>query len=144
MNTHDGREDPADRRFSDDAGRLLRQSAASLDEATRTRLARARQAALDEFAHLQGRSRRPFSGWQPALGVAAAALLAVGLWLDRGEEVAHPAASRIPPAAAAQAGRVAGESGDLDLLLAGEQIEMLEDLEFFDWVEAGLTAPGVS
>lgn len=144
MNTNDAREDPAERRFAEEAGRLLRRSAASLDGATLTRLERARQGALDELDQHRPRPTRRLSGWQPALGIAAAALLAVGLWLGRGGDMTAPPVSQDLPAAFTVQGRGAGEPGDLEVLLAGEQIEMLEELEFFDWVDSGLAVPEVS
>lgn len=144
MNTNDAREDPAERRFAEEAGRLLRRSAASLDEATVARLDRARQSALDELDQRHPHSMLRLSGWRPALGVAAAALLAVALWLGPGGDMSSPPVSHDPPVALTGQGRGAGEVGDLEVLLAGEQIEMLEELEFFDWVDSGLAAPGVS
>lgn len=144
MNTHDVPEDPAERRFAEEAGRLLRQNAAALDRATLARLDRARQNALDALDQRHPRAIRRLAGWPSVLGVAATALLAVGLWLGRGEDMTSPPVSRELPVLLAGQGLGVGAPGDLEVLLGGEQIDMLEDLEFFDWVDIGLYAPGVS
>lgn len=94
-------------------------SVAALDGATRSRLARARQAALGEIR------RRPvlFRGWVPAGALAAAAVLAVALWTGR-ESLAPPA--------------LQAPFEDLELMVAGEDFEMLdEDEAFYAWA-AGL------
>jgi len=118
------RPDDADERFASEAGRRLRESADGLDAATLSRLNRARQAALAEY---DARGRPPAwlaGGWQPALGAAAVAALAVALWIGR-----DPAT----PAPAAQEAR--GDAAlDLEVVLADESLELLEDLEFYDWV----------
>jgi hypothetical protein len=122
-----------DAAFVREAGRLLRAGADELDGASRSRLSRARQAAL---ARLDG--RRPTSSWRPAWAAAAVAVLAIALgqWLQRTD---------VPAATAPVAtGPVAGH--DMDLLLAGEELEMLQDLEFFAWLEEDdlAVAPGTS
>lgn len=111
-----------DERFAKTAGELLRRSAEDLDAATASRLNRARQAALGEMP-----GRRRGSGWLvPALSTAAVGALAVGLWLNRGPDGDLPAAAT--PAVASAA--------DMDLLLAADSLEMLEDLEFYAWLDA--------
>ncbi len=111
------RED-AERRFEEAARQVLRQDAENIDAATASRLNRARQAAL---AELGGRPSAWLGGWQPALGAAAVAGLALALWVGR-----EPAA---PPTAADPALA-------LEVLLADENLEMIEDLEFYDWLQA--------
>jgi hypothetical protein len=61
--------------------------------------------------------------WAPAAGVAVVAVAAVVLWngnpqLDAGIESIEPAMS-----------------GDLELLMAEDSFDMLQDLEFYSWVE---------
>ena len=127
---------PIDDRLVRDAERLLRQGAEDLDAATLARLHRARQQAL---AELDRHARRPSwlqPGWRPAAGVAVVAVLAVALWIGR---MSGPAAPE-PQSAKTPAGTA--DSSDLDLVLAEENLEMLEDLEFFDWIEAGM--PGAA
>jgi hypothetical protein len=104
---------------------LLRESAANLDGRTRSRLNRARQAALDELPA----ARRPgVSGYRwAAAGVAAVAVLAAVLLSNRPGE---PLQSPVPLA------EVSAAAVDLDLLMAEEELEMLEDLEFFAWLES--------
>lgn len=115
--------------MSDETGsRLERRSRAAFDAsveaqdaATRSRLARARAAALDEL-----RQRR-FGGafaWLPA-GAAAAALVAALLWQRE-----H--AGEVKPA---PAGAVAFD--DLEIVAGGEDFDMLrEDEDFIAWAAA--------
>jgi hypothetical protein len=111
----------ADTAFEQRAAALLRESAATLDGQTRSRLNRARQAALDELPA----ARRPaiWYGWALA-GVAAVAALTAVLLNNRPPAPAPVPIAEVPAAAL-----------DLDLLMAGEELEMLEDLEFFAWLE---------
>jgi hypothetical protein len=115
-----------DEHFARMAGELLRRSADDIDAATASRLNRARQAAL---AAMPG--RRPGRAWLlPALSTAAVGALAVGLWLNRSPDPGPPAG----PAPAVES------AADLDLLLAADSLEMLEDLEFYAWLDADLSA----
>ncbi len=90
------------------------------DGATRSRLARARAAALEGLSH------RRISGpalWVPA-GAAAAAVVAALLW--QREDDAAPG----PPRASA----IALE--DLDIVAGGEDFDMLAaDEGFYDWAD---------
>lgn len=90
------------------------QSVDGLDAATLSRLNRGRQAALNEAAQ----PHRHWLRWIPATGVAAAVFLAVLTIQGPGdiEVISAPAA-------------------DLEFLLGEESIEMLEDLEFYSWLE---------
>lgn len=109
--------------FGRRAGALLREGEDTLDGATASRLNRARQAALGARP-----ARRWASGGRvPALSAAAVGALAVGLWLAREN---GPPAPSLPPAGAAES------AADLELLLAGDNLEMLEDLEFYTWLDA--------
>ena len=90
------------------------ESVDGLDAATLSRLNRGRQAALANV----GRRDRHWNRWMPATGVAAVVLLAVfGL---RGP---------------AEVDVIAPPGSDLEILLSEESIEMLEDLEFYSWLD---------
>jgi hypothetical protein len=109
--------------FEQRAAQLLRDSATSLDGQTRSQLNRARQAALDELPA----APRPGSsgyGWAIA-GVAAVAVLTAVLLSNRPTVRSPVPLAEVPTAAV-----------DLDLLMAEEELEMLEDLEFFAWLES--------
>jgi hypothetical protein len=98
--------------------RVFDESVAALDAATRSRLTQARYTALGE-RRAPARDR----GWRWSLlpgGVAAAT--ALGAWL-----VVSQAPS--PPEAVQQA-----SLGDLEILLGEEDLEMLEELEFYGWL----------
>lgn len=102
-------------------------SVASLDGATRSRLARARELALEEARH----SHRPrLSTWVPVGAAAAAAVMAIALWSGR---EAGPAATE--PALAAL--------DEFDIVAAGDDLDMMdEDPAFYDWA-ANEVAGGV-
>lgn len=112
MNAHEPWTESVRRQLDEDAGHI--------DAATLSRLNRARQQALDAGL------RAPRAGWrQWSLGlatVAAAALLALTPML------------RVPqaplPAPAIDSG-----ADDLELLAAGEDLELIENLEFYAWLE---------
>ncbi len=102
------------------AQELLRASADGLDGHIRSRLTQARSAAIDEAR----KSRAPFF-WRtlvPAGALAGAAALAFMLWIGAspgpGPAALHPALD------------------DIDLMVTSESFELLEDLEFYEWVAA--------
>jgi hypothetical protein len=100
--------------------RVFDDSVAALDAATRSRLNQTRQKALAEITPARTQ------GWRwplvPVGTLAAAALVAL-LVVRQG-----------PPAT--DTGLQASSLGDLEILLAEEDIEMLdEDLEFYGWLE---------
>ncbi len=99
------------------AKELFDDSVNRLDAATLSRLNQGRQAALD--AAQGSRPVGVWGRWVPATGVAAAALVTVIVM--RG-----PDAVDLPSASVT----------DFEILLEGESLEMLEDLEFYSWLEA--------
>lgn len=104
-------------RFEAKAKRLFDESVQGIDGRTQSRLNRGRQKALAELA------RRPanlLAVWAPATGVAAAAVVAVVLW-----------SGNRPPAEIG----AASSAADLEILLDEDSLEMLEDLEFYSWIE---------
>ena len=94
------------------------ESVASLDGATRSRLARARELALAEAR----RGYRPsLSTWVPVGAAAAAAVMAIALW-SGGE----PARQATEPALAAL--------DEFDIVAAGDDLDMMdEDSAFYAW-----------
>ena len=101
---------------------LLRASAERLDGHARSRLTQARHAALDALA--AGAGSRPFRVpglWLPAGALAAAAVLAVAVWIGQ------PGPER---AALADAGAVE----DAEILTSGDGPELYaEEAEFYEW-----------
>ena len=91
-------------------------SVASLDRATRSRLARARELALEEAR----RGNRPrFSTWVPVGAAAAAAVMAIALWSGREPGPASPALAALD---------------EFDIVSAGDDLDMMdEDAAFYDW-----------
>ncbi len=110
---------------------LLQAGVDGLDGRIRSRLTQARFAALE--AARKNRFGFAWQSWIPAGGVAAAALLAVLLWNAR------PADQPGTQMAGVQAAGAASSMDDLELLVASESFELLEDLEFYEWLES---APG--
>lgn len=116
-----------------EAARLLR-AGNEPDAATRLRLERARRQALAELDrgrdfgwHLGRRGSWPGS-WALALGTAGAATVAIALWLgSSGEPRATGASATVTPPTAA-------EAAELEAMLNGENLELIEELEFYDWL----------
>jgi hypothetical protein len=106
-------------RFEQSTKRVFDESVEGLDAATRSRLTQARYRALEEL-----KPKRRL-GWQWSLapvGTLAAAALVV--WLTIGQVP--------PPTEDLQETSL----GDLELLLAEEDLEMLdEELDFYGWLE---------
>jgi len=105
--------------FIDRAGRLLRQQTEELDADIRSRLTRARHRALESAS----RRRAPSPAWISAGATAAVAVLALGLWIG-----GQPGGSAEDPTQMAE---------DMDLLLSEESLELLEELEFYAWLDEG-------
>ena len=73
--------------------------------------------------------------WGLAVGATFIALLAAGLWFGVGMQTASENMSIQTAAAPVDLGDLA----DLDMLLADENLEMIEDLQFYLWMDAELT-----
>ena len=98
---------------------LFYDSVEQLDAATLSRLNQGRQKALQEI-QTAGPAVQ-WARWVPAGGLAAAAVVAVLVW--QGTPVEHSA-----PAA--------GSATDFEILLSEDSLDMLEDLEFYSWMDA--------
>jgi hypothetical protein len=129
MNSHVEPDDSssAQAAFEERSRALFHDSVESLDFAMRSRLTRARHAALEAAS----KGRRPWffrAGFLTPAGVSAAAVLAAFLWM--GSPMVHS------PITAAD-----GQSNleDLDMVASSDDaIDMLQDdLEFYDWAEKG-------
>jgi len=105
----------SDEKFAQEAKTLFDASVDKLDAATLSTLNQSRQRALAGL-HAQP---TPWLRWVPAAGVAAATLLAVMVILP------DPASVQVVPAAVM----------DMEILLGEDSIEMLEDLEFYTWID---------
>ncbi len=124
MNKHDEQADAAkDELLVSKAKSLFDDSVDSIDAATQSRLNRARQKAL-------AKSRRSGLGipmqWLPAAGLATAVALAVVMWNGAGDSAID--AEMLQPIATAQV-------GDFEILMNDDSLDMLQDLEFYSWVE---------
>ena len=97
---------------------LFEDSVERLDARTRSKLTQARNRALDEVK--KGATRRRWI-WAPAGGFALAAVVAVVIVV-----VAGPARRRRPDAAALE---------DLDIVADSDNLEMLQDVEFYAWLD---------
>jgi len=98
------------------AKKLFDESVDGLDGATQSRLNRGRQAALSEIA---GGARR-FHQWAPAGGVAAAAIVLMVVWSGN-QQLDIPEVPEI--------------ATDMEILLNEDSLEMIEDLEFYSWID---------
>ena len=107
----------ANEQFAEQARELFDVSVEQLDAAALSRLNQGRHAALDA---LQGtRPAAVWGRWVPATGVAAAVLVTV--MVMRGPDTVDVPNELVT---------------DFEILLEGESLEMLEDLEFYSWLEA--------
>jgi len=106
----------ADGEFVDQAKKLFDESVDRLDGETRSKLNRGRQVAL---AEIRSGSRR-WVQWAPAGGVAVAAVAALVVWMGN------------PQFDMMDSPEVAS---DMEILLTEDSLEMLEDLEFYSWIE---------
>jgi hypothetical protein len=100
------------------ARELFDDSVERLDAATLSRLNQGRQQALQEIRETGTAGQ--WARWVPAGGLAAAAVVAVVVW--QGMPVEHSA-----PAA--------GTATDFEILLSEDSLDMLEDLEFYSWID---------
>ena len=113
---NDRKDVSAESAFLESAKGHFDESVTGLDAETQSRLNRGRQAALAEL-----NTARPVWGqWVPAAGVAAAAVVAVVMWTG----------NPIPEEAA-----VPSVATDMEILLTEDSLEMLEDLEFYSWID---------
>jgi hypothetical protein len=131
MSVDDNPADGAATAFERRSRELLRASAERLDAHARSRLTQARYAALAALAAGEGSPRFRVPGlWLPAGALAAAAVLAVAVWIGQ------PGPER---AALAEAGAVE----DADILASGDGPELYaEEAEFYEW--AGGDGPGAA
>ena len=107
---------PEEEAFVTKAKELFDESVRGLDATTQSRLNRSRHEAL---AQLQPGNTQ-WLRWAPAAGVAAAAVVAVVVLTGR-----PPADDLTPPATAS----------DFEILLNEDSFEMLEELEFYSWID---------
>jgi len=135
MNRIDRPMTAADDAFVEQAGSMLRDGAETLDASTRSRLNRTRQKALLELRERSRMQRWIAAQWVPAFGAAFIALLAAGLWFGVGMQTGSENMLQQATVAPVDPGDLA----DLNILLADENLEMIEDLEFYLWMDAELT-----
>ena len=114
-----------DQAFASKAKELFDESVQGLDAEAQSRLNRARHAAL---AHAgSGVSHSQWLRWAPATSVAAAAVVAVVVLTGR-----PPIDELTPPATVS----------DFEILLDQESFEMLEELEFYSWIDLEVEGNG--
>ncbi len=108
-----------DKRLEQSAKALFDDSVARLDAATLSKLNQGRQAAIAELA--DGSPSRQWVRWMPATGVATAALVAIVV-------LRGPAQIDVP---------IAPDPTitDFEILLGEDPLEMIEDLEFYSWID---------
>jgi len=118
MDTDNVRED---RELEERTKLLFDESVSALDAETRSRLTRARYAALEELETSSAPMWRPW--WMPAGAVAAGVLAVMVLW--QGQPPGSPEAQGFDVAAVS----------DLDILLGDEELGMIQELEFYAWLD---------
>lgn len=120
----------ADRELEERAKLLFDESVSALDARTRSKLTQARYRALEE---LDKTAPAWTSRWLPAGAVAAGILAVMVLW--QGSPPGVPDAGDFNVAA----------TTDLEILMGSEELEMIEELEFYAWLdEQAELSPGDS
>ena len=118
--------DNKDELFVEHASVMLKGSVAALDAPTRSKLNRARQAALDELSPSSGfLSRHKF--WAPAGGFVAASVFAGMLWIGGLQTGSQSLQGTMP---------VVSEMNAAEILIVDEDFEMLEELDFYNWLQS--------
>jgi len=117
MNTETVRKD---RDFEERTKLLFDESVAALDGETRSKLTQARYRALEELA--SGRPSVWGRSWLPAGAAAAVAVLSLMLWQGQVGPIDDEAFD------------VAAVT-DLEILLGEEELDMIEELEFYAWLD---------
>lgn len=119
-----GPDDNADRTFERRAKAAFDESVAALDAQTRSHLTQARHAALSRIEPEP--AARKWRLWVPATGLAAAALAAVGVALFKlNDDKQLPAGTRH-----------GASLEDMDLLAADDDMDIMEDLDFYSWLDS--------
>lgn len=123
---------PGDDALERRARQWFDQSVESLDETSAVRLAQSRQRAIALLGQ-RGAAARRHRGWL-AGGAIAAGVLAVALLL-RG-----PTDSAPQPVASVEPAEDETAAAPLDALVAGEDLTIASDAEFYAWIETGSTS----
>jgi len=103
--------------FEQRAKALFDDSVASLDAATLSKLNQGRQAALVAATN----APRVWFRWVPAAGMATAALVAVLVVRGPGMVDVPTTANSMP--------------GDFEILIGDDALEMIEELDFYSWID---------
>ena len=114
----------SDNEFAQQTKELFDASVEKLDAGTLSTLNRARQRALAETESRPAGLLR----WVPVTGVAAAVLVGVMVTLPGPSEI------DVQPTSVT----------DMEILLGEDSIEMLEDLEFYSWIDLADEGDGVT
>lgn len=110
-----------ERELAERAKKLLDERVESLDPATATRLRAARREALEALDEPRGIG---FRVWAPGLALAALVLTITFGWRAReSDDVA-----------------LAEDLEDVEILASGENLDLYEDLEFYDWLDENVAA----
>lgn len=117
MDTDNVRED---RELEERTKLLFDESVSALDAETRSKLTRARYTALEALGTSSAPMWRP--RWIPAGAVAAGVLAVMVLWQG---QPAPPEAQTFDVAAV----------NDLEILLGDEELDMIQELEFYAWLD---------
>jgi hypothetical protein len=112
--------------FKERSAEVLRVGTQKLSGHVRSRLTQARHAAVEEAR--RSRALRQWLAWVPAGALAAALVIAVVMLTGQ------PAQQDFPVAVVPGAEQSAMD--DLELLAGNESFELLEDLEFYEWLDA--------
>ena len=111
-------------KFEENARRAFAESVEKLPASRLSALNRARHRALEELERAEGATV-----WQrllPVSGVAVVAVLVTVLVVRTGDTVVDVPVVEMPQAS---------EASDFEILVTEDSLEMLEELEFYSWLE---------
>lgn len=136
VNAVSANEEARDAAFVARARDVLLDSVENLDARTRSRLTRARHAALDQTGQPQDRRGFSMGGWlAPAGGLAAVALVGL-IWVGT-----EPTVAPVQQSASVRTEATGAAVDDFALMADAENLELAEEIEFYSWLESEAVLP---
>jgi len=124
------REDTVLKQYAD----RLREQRNDMDAATQSKLNQARQRALDEMG---SKSRFASGFWLPAAATAVLVLMVAGLspMLMTSDGLQQGQSAQMAARSSSVVKDDAVKVPDLDMVLAGESLDMIEEVDFYLWLQ---------
>jgi hypothetical protein len=135
----DGAASPDEARFVERVRGVLLDSADALDGRTRSRLTQARHAALEQLKSGAVRPALPQGRWlAPVASLAAVAMVAL-VWVEATRTV-----DPLPQSAGVNTPAASPPLDDIAIMADAESLELLEEIEFYAWLDTDANLPPVA